>query len=84
MDMGRAPKTKVYKSKTQPSHHFPMWIRCGLRANTTGVQTRNPLMWHDLIKWLAPLKVKLFSRMLGWKLVCFLVDDTPQELTALW
>jgi len=46
-DMGRAPKaTKVYKCKTQPSHHFPMWIWCGLRVNTMGVQGRNPLMWH--------------------------------------
>jgi len=42
-------------------------------------QTRN-----DLIKWLAPLKVKLFSRMTGWKFACFLVNDAPQELAALW
>jgi hypothetical protein len=37
-----------------------------------------------LIEWLAPLNVKIFSRMLGWKLACFIVDDTPWELAALW
>jgi len=40
--------------------------------------------WNDLIKWLAPLRIKFFSRMHGWKLVCFIVDDAPQELVALW
>jgi len=39
---------------------------------------------NDLIEWLAPLKVKLFSRMPGWKLACFIVDDAPQELATLW
>jgi hypothetical protein len=40
--------------------------------------------WNDLIEWLAPLGIKLFSRMHGWKLVCFIVDDAPHELAALW
>ncbi len=39
---------------------------------------------NDLIEWVAPLKVKFFSRMPGWKLACFIVDDAPQELVALW
>ncbi len=54
--------------------------------------TKIPIAWiiisqqtqNDLIEWLAALKGKLFSRMPGWKLACFLVDDAPQELAALW
>jgi hypothetical protein len=55
-------------------------------------QTKIPIAWivisqqtrNDFIKWLTPLKVKFFSRMLGWKFACFLVDDAPQELATLW
>jgi len=39
---------------------------------------------EGLIKWLKPLKDKMLSHMPHWKLSCFLVDDAPQELKALW
>jgi hypothetical protein len=29
-------RPKVYKFKTQPSCHFPMWIWCELKANAIG------------------------------------------------
>jgi len=55
------------------------WIRIPVAWIVISWQT-----WNDLIEWLAPLRIKLFSRMHGWKLVCFIIDDTPQELVALW
>ncbi len=54
------------------------WIKVLVAWIVISRQTQN-----DLIEWLAPLKVKFFSRMLSWKLVCFIVDDAPQELAAL-
>jgi len=53
--------------------------------------TRIPVAWivisrqtrNYLIEWLAPLKVKFFSKMPSWKLGCFIVDDAPQELATL-
>ncbi len=47
--------------------------------------TKIPIAWivisqqtqNDLIEWLAPLKGKLCSRMLGWKLACFLLCRNP-------
>jgi hypothetical protein len=54
--------------------------------------TSVPLAWiitrrqtvQDLIEWLKPLKKKMLSHMAHWKPSCFLVDDAPQELKALW
>ncbi len=51
-----------------------------------------PLAWiitskqivEDLIEWLKPLKDKMLSQMSHWKPSCFLIDDAPQELKALW
>ncbi len=39
---------------------------------------------EDLIEWLKSLKDKMLSHMPQWKPSCFLVDDVPQELKALW
>jgi hypothetical protein len=39
---------------------------------------------EDLIKWLKPLKDKMLSHMPHWKPSCFLIDNAPQELKALW
>jgi hypothetical protein len=55
------------------------WIGITVAWIIISQQTQN-----DLIGWLAQLKVKLFSKMFGWKLACFIVDDAPQELVALW
>jgi hypothetical protein len=38
----------------------------------------------DLVEWLNPLKSKLIRTNLKWKPSCFIVDDAPQELGALW
>ncbi len=38
----------------------------------------------DLVKWLIFLKTKLLRRNPKWKPSCFIVDDAPQELQALW
>jgi len=54
--------------------------------------TNVPLAWiitsrqaiQDLIEWLKPLKDKMLSHMPHWKPSCFLIDDAPQELKALW
>jgi phosphatidylserine decarboxylase len=54
------------------------WTRIPAAWLVISRQTRN-----DLIEWLAPIKVKFSSRMLGWKLACFIIDDAPQELAAL-
>jgi hypothetical protein len=51
-----------------------------------------PLTWiitsrqimDDLIEWVQPLKVKMLSIMPNWKPNCFIIDDAPQELRALW
>jgi hypothetical protein len=51
-----------------------------------------PLAWiitskqtfEDLIEWLKLLKDKMLSHMPHWKPSCFLVNDAPQELKALW
>jgi hypothetical protein len=40
--------------------------------------------WDDLVEWLTPLKTKLLRKNLKSKLSCFIVDDAPQELRALW
>jgi len=37
----------------------------------------------DLIEWLLPLKVKMLLIMPNWKPSCFIIDDAPQELSAL-
>ncbi len=55
-------------------------------------RTNVPLAWiitnrqtiQDLIKWLKPLKDKVLSHMQHWKSSCFLIDDAPQKLKALW
>jgi hypothetical protein len=39
---------------------------------------------ENLIKWLKPLKDKMLSHMPNWKPSCFLVDNAPEELKALW
>jgi hypothetical protein len=39
---------------------------------------------EDLIEWLKPLKDTMLSHMSHWKPSCFLVNDAPQELKALW
>jgi hypothetical protein len=54
------------------------WIKVLVAWIVISRETQN-----DLIEWLAPLKVKFFSRMFGSKLVCFIVDDAPSELAAL-
>jgi hypothetical protein len=38
----------------------------------------------DLVEWLIPLKTKLLRKNPKWKPSCFIVDDSPQELRALW
>ncbi len=38
----------------------------------------------DLVKWLIFLKTKFLKKNLKWKPSCFIVDDAPQELRALW
>ncbi len=38
----------------------------------------------DLVEWLTPLKTKLLNENPKWKPSCFIVDDAPQELQALW
>ncbi len=38
----------------------------------------------DLVEWLTPLKTKLARNSPKWKPSCFIVDDAPQELLALW
>jgi hypothetical protein len=53
--------------------------------------TRVPIAWiitsdqtcNDLAEWLTPLKSKLLKKTPIWKPLCFIVDDTPQELRAL-
>jgi hypothetical protein len=39
---------------------------------------------EDLVEWLNALQVKLLSHMPNQKPSCFIVDDVPQELQALW
>ncbi len=54
--------------------------------------TRNALAWiitsrqtmNDLIEWFQHLKAKMLSIMLNWRPSCFIIDDAPQELWALW
>ncbi len=38
----------------------------------------------DLVEWLTPSKTKLQRKNPKWKPSCFIVDDAPQELRALW
>ncbi len=54
--------------------------------------TRGPVAWiitshqacDDLVEWLTPLKTKFLRKNPKWKPSCFIVDDAPQELQALW
>jgi hypothetical protein len=39
---------------------------------------------EDLVEWLSALRAKLIFHMPNWKPSCFIVDDAPQELQALW
>jgi hypothetical protein len=55
-------------------HH----IRMPLTWTTTNQQTMN-----DLIEWLQPLKTKISSIMLNWRPICFIINDTLQELWTL-
>jgi hypothetical protein len=55
------------------------WIGIPIAWIIISQQTQN-----DLIKWLAPLRVKFLSRMHGQKPSCFIIDGAPQELVALW
>jgi hypothetical protein len=67
---------------------FHLFTLMGFDDHCTSV----PLMWiitsrqtiEDLIKWLKPLKDKMLSHMPHWKPSCFLIDNAPQELKALW
>jgi hypothetical protein len=67
---------------------FHLFTLMGFDDHRTGV----PLAWiitskqtvEDLIEWLKPLKEKMLSHMPHWKPSCFLVDDAPQKLKALW
>jgi hypothetical protein len=38
----------------------------------------------DLVEWLTLLKTKLLRKNPKWKPSCFIIDDVPQELRALW
>ncbi len=37
----------------------------------------------DLVEWLTLLKTKLLRKNIKWKPLCFILDDSPQELKAL-
>jgi hypothetical protein len=54
--------------------------------------TKVPVAWiitshqtcNDLVEWLTPLKTKILRKNPKWKPSCFIIDDVPQELQALW
>jgi hypothetical protein len=43
----------------------------------------NQQICEDLVEWLSALRAKCLSHMPNWR-PCFIVDDAPQELRALW
>jgi hypothetical protein len=38
----------------------------------------------DLVEWVRALRVKILAMVPNWKPTCFIIDETPQELRALW
>ncbi len=67
---------------------FHLFTLMGFDDHHIGV----PLTWsiisrqtvEDLIECSKPLKDKMLSHMPHWKPSCFLINDAPQELKALW
>jgi hypothetical protein len=39
---------------------------------------------EDLMEWLSALRANILSHMLDWRPSCFIMDDAPQKLEALW
>jgi hypothetical protein len=56
------------------AHHFKMLVTWIITSQTC----------NNLVEWLSPLKTKLQRKMPKWKPSCFIIDDAPQELRALW
>jgi hypothetical protein len=67
---------------------FHLFTLMGFDDHRTGVPLARIITSRqtvqDLIESLKPLKKKMLSHMPHWKPSCFLVDDAPQELKALW
>jgi hypothetical protein len=84
-DNGAISMDATFGTNDVKFHLFTLMV---FNAHCIGI----PITWiitncqtcNDLVEWLTLLKTKLLMKNLKWKPSCFIVDDVPQELQALW
>ncbi len=84
-DNGAISMDATFNTNDVKFHLFTLMV---FDAHRIGVLVAWIIISHqtcdDLVEWLTPLKTKLLRKNPKWKPSCFIVDDVPQKLRALW